>query len=56
MDNIIDLINSIILPGVLGIIGYVWVDVTTRVKSIEERLIRMEKDIVRISTMFTSQK
>ncbi|MDD2650824.1 MAG: hypothetical protein PHF36_06810 [Candidatus Cloacimonetes bacterium] len=47
-------INTALVPAFLAILGYIWRDVTGRVKSIEERTIRMEKDIVRISTILNS--
>ena len=47
-------INTALLPMVLAVLGYVWKDVTNRVKSIEDRTIRIEKDIVRISTILES--
>ncbi|HPY95977.1 MAG TPA: hypothetical protein PL063_02055 [Candidatus Cloacimonadota bacterium] len=47
-------INAALIPVVLAVLGYVWKDVTNRVNSIEERTIRIEKDIVRISTILES--
>ncbi len=49
-------INTALIPAVLAVLGYVWKDVTSRVKTIEERTIRIEKDIVRIYTILESFK
>ncbi len=48
------IIEYALWPVLLAIVCYLWKDLTSRVKSIENRSIRMEKDLVRISTILES--
>ncbi len=41
-------------PILIAILCYLWNELVSRVKSIENRSVRMEKDIVRISTLLES--
>ncbi|HPM01273.1 MAG TPA: hypothetical protein PK816_03865 [Candidatus Cloacimonadota bacterium] len=50
-DHYLIFIEYLLWPVLLGIVCYLWKDLTSRVKSIENTSIRIEKDIVRISTL-----
>ena len=50
-DHYLIFIEYALWPILLGVLCYLWRDLTSRVKSIENRSIRIEKDIVRISTL-----
>lgn len=49
------LIQFIMWPVLLSMCGYMWKDISYRVRSIEQRCIKMEMDIVRIYTKLESE-